>query len=63
MNLLSDDIKLSLTEARRIDRIGEFIACHKGVKGNQTAFNATLEAMAGKSKAVPATSKKRNSDD
>jgi hypothetical protein len=32
-------------------------------EGGADAFNATLEAMTGKSKAVPATLLKRNSDD
>jgi hypothetical protein len=32
-------------------------------KGYSTAFNATLKAMAGKSKSVPAASSKRNPDD
>jgi hypothetical protein len=54
----------TLKEARDAGKIGQFAKEHRrDPKGDAVAFNATLEAMAGKSKAVPATSSKRNPDD
>jgi hypothetical protein len=54
----------SLKEAREAGKLAQFAKEHRrDPKGDATAFNATLEAMAGKSKAAPATSKKRNPDD
>jgi hypothetical protein len=54
----------TLKEARETGSIAQFAKEHRrDPKGNATAFNHTLEAMAGKSKAVPATSKKRNPAD
>jgi hypothetical protein len=54
----------TLKEAREIGNLAQFAKEHRrDPKGDATAFNRTLEAMAGKSKAVPATSKKRNPDD
>lgn len=55
---------LSLNQARKENKLGQFAKEHRrDPKGDAAAFNATLEAMAGKSKAVPATSSKRNPDD
>ena len=54
----------TLKEARKNDKLAQFVKEHRhDPKVDATAFNATLEAMAGKSKAVPATSSNRNSDD
>lgn len=54
----------TLKEARESGNLAQFVKEHKrDPKGSADAFNATLEAMAGKSKAVPAASKKRNPDD
>jgi hypothetical protein len=54
----------SLADARKTGSLAQFVKEHRrDPKGDATAFNATLEAMAGKSKAVPAASKKRNPDD
>jgi len=53
----------TLKEAREKGEIAKFAKEHRrDPRGDTIAFNATLEAMAGKSKAVPATSSKRNSD-
>ena len=49
----------SLKEARESGKIADFVKEHRrDPKGDATAFNGTLEAMAQKSKAVPAASKK-----
>jgi hypothetical protein len=54
----------TLKEARDEGKIAQFVKEHRrDPKGSADAFNATLEAMAGKSKAVPAASTKRNPDD
>jgi hypothetical protein len=54
----------NLKEARDKGEIAKFVKEHRrDPKGDANAFNHTLEAMAGKSKAVPATSKKRNPAD
>ena len=54
----------TLREAREAGNLTQFVKEHRrDPKGSADAFNHTLEAMAGKSKAVPATSKKRNPDD
>ena len=54
----------TLRQARETGKLAEFVKEHRrDAKGSATAFNATLKAMAQKSKAVPATSKKRNPDD
>jgi hypothetical protein len=54
----------SLKEARDGGKLAQFVKEHRhDPKGDATAFNATLEAMAGKSKVVPAASSKRNPDD
>jgi hypothetical protein len=54
----------TLKAARDKGEIAKFAKEHRhDPKGDATAFNRTLEAMAGKSKAVPATSSKHNPDD
>lgn len=54
----------TLKEAREKGEIAKFAKEHRrDPKGDSLTFNRTLEAMAGKSKAVPAASKKRNPDD
>ena len=54
----------NLKDARKDGKLAQFVKEHRrDPKGDATAFNGTLEAMAGKSKAVPAASKKRNPDD
>ena len=54
----------TLKEARESGKLVQFVKEHRrDPKGDATAFNGTLEAMAGKSKAIPAASTKRNPDD
>lgn len=54
----------TLKEARDNGKLAQFVKEHRrDPKGDATAFNGTLETMAGKSKAVPAASKKRSPDD
>ena len=54
----------TLKGARESGKLTQFVKEHRrDPKGNGNAFNETLEAMAGKSKAVPAASKKHNPDD
>ncbi len=54
----------TLKEARETGNLIQFVKEHRcDPKGSADAFNATLGAMAGKSKAVPVTSKKRNPSD
>lgn len=54
----------TLKEAREAGQLAQFVKEHRhDPKGSADAFNHTLEAMAGKSKAIPATSTKRNPDD
>jgi hypothetical protein len=54
----------TLKEARETGKLAQFAREHRrDPKGDATAFNATLKAMAGKSKVVPAASSKRNPDD
>lgn len=54
----------TLKEARERGNLAKFVMEHRrDPKGNADAFNVTLEAMAGKSTATPATSKKHNPDD
>jgi hypothetical protein len=43
--------------------LDEFIADHDGDEGDEALFNATLAAMAGTSKAAPATSDEAPNDD
>lgn len=53
----------SLKEARETGKLAQFTKeHHRYQRGNATAFNATLAAIAGKSKAVPAALKNRNPD-
>jgi hypothetical protein len=53
----------TLKQARDSGTIDQFIANHEATEpGNETRFNATLAAMAGTSKAVPATSDEAPSD-
>jgi hypothetical protein len=54
----------TLREARDGGKIADFIKEHRAdPKGDADRFNATLTAMARKSKAVPATSNEAGSDD
>ena len=54
----------TLKQARETGELAKFVKEHRRyAKGDATAFNHTLEAMAGKSKAVPATSKKADHGD
>lgn len=54
----------TLKEARESGNLTQFVKeRRRDPKGSADAFNHTLEAMAGKSKAVPAASKKRNPAD
>ena len=46
----------SLKEARAKGEIAKFVMEHRRDKGDADAFNATFEAMAGTSKAVPEAS-------
>jgi hypothetical protein len=55
---------MTLKDARDSGKISEFIKEHSAdPKGDEARFNATLTAMARKSKAVPATSNEAGSDD
>ena len=54
---LPDAPRQSLNEARKQGQIDQFIVVHEAAPpGDEAAFNATLQLMAGKSKAVPAAS-------
>lgn len=53
----------TLKQARECGNIDQFIAEHAADTGDEAAFNATLAAMAGTSKAVPAASDAPHSDD
>ena len=54
----------TLKQARDSGKIADFIKEHRAdPKGDADRFNATLTAMARKSKAVPATSNEAGSDD
>lgn len=53
----------TLREARSDGKLDQFIAEHTADTGDATAFNATLESMARKSKAVPEASQPDHSDD
>jgi hypothetical protein len=47
----------TLKEAREAGKLAKFVKEHRrDPKGDATAFNHTLQAMAGKSKPVPKTS-------
>jgi hypothetical protein len=47
----------TLKEARETGKLAQFVKEHRrDPKGDATAFNHTLKAMAGKSKPVPKTS-------
>lgn len=53
----------TLKQAREAGKLAQFVKEHRrDPKGDADTFNGTLGAMAGKSKAVPAASKKRNRD-
>jgi hypothetical protein len=55
---------LTLSQAKQQNRIERFIAEHEADKpGDAGRFNATLTAMARKSKAVPVASSEVGSDD
>lgn len=54
--------KITLAEARKEGKLDRFIAEHQGdASGDRKAFDATLSAMAGKSKSKPGTSKRERS--
>ena len=54
----------TLKEAREAGKLAQFVKEHRrDPKGDATAFNATLAAMARTSKAVPATSDEAPSGD
>ena len=52
----------TLRDARDQGLVDQFIADHEGDEGDEDLFNATLAAMAGTSKAVPATSDEARND-
>lgn len=54
---------ITLREAIYLGKLNQFIAEHRGEIGDLDAFNRTVKALAGKSKANPATSQKEGSDD
>lgn len=55
---------LDLKSARAKGQLAKFAKEHRrDPKGDPDAFNRTLEAMAGKSKAVPKPSSRSNADD
>lgn len=53
----------TLKEALENGSLGQFIAEHKGEKGDKAAFDATLRSMAGKSKEAPSASSRDDCDD
>ena len=53
---------IDLKKARDGNKLGQFIAEHDTEIGDADAFNATLQAMAGKSKADLAASKPDDHD-
>lgn len=64
MNTKAKDRPYSLRKARDDGNIGQFIAEHESdAPGDEAALIATLESMAGKSKAVPEASKPDHCDD
>lgn len=54
---------LTLKEAIDQGKLDQFIAEHEGEIGDLDAFNRTLQAMAGTSKATPAASSPPDHDD
>jgi len=55
---------ITLNEARKTGRLAQFVKDHRvDPKGDADRFNATLTAMARKSKAVPVASNEDGSDD
>lgn len=54
---------LNLREAVKGDKLDQFIAEHDADTGDADAFNATLQAMAGTSKAEPEASFQGTGDD
>lgn len=55
----------TLREAREQGKLDQFIAereAEQSAPGDKAAFNRALASMAGKSKAAPATSKRRPND-
>ncbi len=54
----------TLKEAREAGKLAQFVKEHRrDPKGSVDAFNATLGAMAGKSKAIPKPLSRSNPDD
>lgn len=53
----------TLKQARDAGQIDQFIAEHDADTGDEDAFNATLQAMAGTSKAKPEASFQGTDDD
>ena len=61
---MTDQTPLSLADARKQGKLDQFAAERDvNAPGDEAAFNRALQSMAGKSKAVPATSKPGRSDD
>ena len=54
---------ITLKQARDSGKMDQFIAEHKGEKGDPKAFNQTLKAMAQKSPKAQKASSRRNPDD
>lgn len=58
--------KMTLREAREQGKLDQFAAereAESATPGDEHAFNRAVEAMAGKSKPTPGTSKRDRSDD
>ncbi len=53
----------NLKQARERGKLKQFIAERKGETGDESAFDATLRSMAGKSKPAPETSYQDDCDD
>jgi hypothetical protein len=53
----------TLRQARDQGKLEQFIAEHDADEGDEDAFNATLQAMAGTSKAEPEASSQGTDDD
>lgn len=53
----------TLRQARDTGKLDQFIAEHRAETGDADAFNATLQAMAQRSKAEPEASSPEHADD
>ena len=59
---MTNEKPLSLSRARKQNRVSEFIAANE-TNGNEAAFNRALASMARKSKEAPEASPRGSGDD